>query len=146
MIEALQDYLSRSPLHRWLDCRITEVNQEGRLVVTLPFKRELRRDDGIENMAHGGVVAMLVDITAHAALHAQTGAGMPTIDLRIDYLRPAVMPLTAVGIVRRRGKTIGNADVEVHGSDGKLAATGRGVFLTLSSIGDGSDTKHDLPA
>lgn len=132
MIDVLQEYLSRAPLHQWLDCKITEVDREsGRLIIELPFRRELCNGAAGEGVAHGGVVAMLVDIAAHAALHAQTGYGMPTIDLRVDYLRPAILPLTATATIRRKGKTIGNADVELSGADGKLAATGRAVFLTV---------------
>ncbi len=101
------------------------------MLIELPYREELRRG-GEDRIAHGGVVAALVDIAAHATLHAQTRRGMPTIDLRVDYLRPAQMPLTARGLVRRRGQTIGNADVEVFDATGRLVATGRAVFLTIS--------------
>lgn len=129
-IARLQAFLVLSPLHHWLGCRITELDEPGgALVIDLPYRDELRRSTR-GPAAHGGVVAALVDVSAHAAMHAQTGHGMPTIDLRVDYLRPAELPLRARATVRRNGRTIGNVDVEVFDGAGKLVATGRAVFLT----------------
>lgn len=123
-------FMRRSPLHQWLDCRIVSFDSDTtELKVHLPKRPELRRGDG-EPIAHGGIVAALVDLAAHAALYAQTGHGIPTIDLRIDYLRMASMPLTARALVRRNGRTIGVADVEIFDRDDKLAAIGRVAFLT----------------
>jgi len=126
-------FMARSPLHQWLDCRIVAFDPATtELKVHLPERPELRRGDG-EPIAHGGIVAALVDLAAHAALYAQTGYGIPTIDLRIDYLRMASMPLTARALVRRNGRTIGVADVEIFDRDDKLAAIGRVAFLTRTA-------------
>ena len=130
MIEDLEAALSRSPLHRWLGLRIVAADRDDdTIVVELPARDELKRgDDG--DALHGGVIAMLADVAAHAVLHLRTGRAMPTIDLRVDYLRPAVAPLRAHGRVRRAGRTVGNADVDIFDGDGRLVATGRAVFLT----------------
>ena len=58
---------------------------------------------------------------------------MPTIDLRTDYLRPAVAPLEAVATPRRIGRSLGVVDIEVFGADGKLAALGRVVYRTAAA-------------
>lgn len=92
-------------------------------------KKELYRSAS-GTAAHGGVLAAFVDISAHAALHAHTDRGMPTIDLRIDYLRPAEFPLTAKATPQRVGRTLGTADVEIRSSNGAVSALGRVVFLT----------------
>jgi len=125
-------FMRRSPLHQWLDCRIISFDPATtEIKVHLPERPEMRRGEE-EPIAHGGVVAALVDLAAHAALYAQTGHGIPTIDLRIDYLRMASMPLTARALVRRNGRTIGISDVEIFDRDDKLAAIGRVAFLTRS--------------
>jgi acyl-coenzyme A thioesterase PaaI-like protein len=42
---------------------------------------------------HGGILAALIDLAADWALVRQTGRGVPTIDMRVDYPktpRPAI--------------------------------------------------------
>ena len=132
-LDDMNAFMALSPLHQWLDCRIVAYDAETTtLTVHLPERPELRRSKG-EPIAHGGIVAALVDLAAHAALYAQTEHGIPTIDLRVDYLRTASMPLTARATTRRNGRTIGVCDVEIVDRDERLAAIGRAVFLTRSS-------------
>ena len=38
---------------------------------------------------HGGVIATLIDLAGHAVVAVKIGKIAPTIDLRIDYLRPS---------------------------------------------------------
>jgi len=132
-LDALNAFLRQSPLHQWLGCSIVAQDEAaGSVDVLLPDRPELHR--GADSaVAHGGVVAALADIAAHAALHAKVGRGLPTIDMRLDYLRPATLPLTARATVRRNGQNIGCADVEIIDCDGKLSALGRAVFFTRST-------------
>jgi uncharacterized protein (TIGR00369 family) len=128
-LEEMNAFLQQSPLHQWLDCSIVSHDPDtSEIKLRLPDRPELRR--GGEAVSHGGVIAAFIDIAAHAALYAQTGHGIPTIDLRVDYLRLASLPLTARAVVRRNGRTIGVADVEIFDRDEKLAAIGRVAFLT----------------
>ena len=51
------------------------------------------------------------------------------MNLRTDYLRPAInTALTATAIVRRAGKSMAVADIDVHDDQGRLVATGRGTW------------------
>lgn len=130
-LAALNIFLAQSPLHQWLSCRIVARDRDRSSVdVELPDRPELHRGQGVEPVAHGGVVATLVDIAAHAALHAVRGHGVPTIDLRVDYMRLARLPLLARATVRRHGRTIGFVDVDILDPEGRLCASGRAVFLT----------------
>lgn len=119
--------LERSPYARFL--RVTLVRQEDGLVeFRLPFREEFVRGDGADWL-HGGVVAALVDITGDFAVATRYGSGVPTIDLRIDYLRPARRgDLVALGRAVRAGRTVGVADIEVRDARGDLVAVGRGVY------------------
>jgi len=131
-VEKLNAFMARAPFHQWLGCHITAHDPtSGALRITLPARPELRHSPTTETV-HGGVIAALVDLAAHAALNAVTGIGMPTIDLRTDYLRPAVAPLEAVATPRRIGRSLGVVDIEITGSDGKLAALGRVVYRTAA--------------
>ena len=59
------------------------------------------------------------------------GVGVPTIDLRVDYLRPARRgDLVATGRTLRVGRTVSVADVEVRDASGALVAAGRGVYAS----------------
>jgi uncharacterized protein (TIGR00369 family) len=57
------------------------------------------------------------------------GDGIPTINLRIDYLKPAIGDaLTATAKVRRTGRTVAVIDVDVMDDKGSLVALGRGTY------------------
>ena len=129
-VAKLNDFMARAPFHQWLGCHVTAHDPEsGAVRVILPARPELRHSPDAETV-HGGIITALVDLAAHAALNAVTGIGMPTIDLRTDFLRPALAPLEAVATPRRIGRTLGVVDIEVLGRDGKLVALGRVVYRT----------------
>ena len=56
---------------------------------------------------------------------------MPTINIRIDYLRPASdTRLHAQARVRKAGRTVGVVDIDVLDDQGRLIAVGRGTYGT----------------
>lgn len=137
-VAALNAFMVRAPFHQWLGCFVTGYDAEhGTTTVLLPGRPELLRAPD-DSAVHGGVVSALVDLAAHAALNAVTGVGMPTVDLRADFLRPAVPPLTAVAQPRRVGRNMGFVDVEVMDASGRLVALGRAVFRTSAYTASGS--------
>jgi uncharacterized protein (TIGR00369 family) len=59
----------------------------------------------------------------------KVGGGVPTINFRVDFLRPASnTALTATATTRRLGRTVAVVDVDVHDDNGKLCAVGRGTY------------------
>jgi len=59
--------------------------------------------------------------------------GLPTINFRVDYLRPAVgTALLATARVRRAGKSVGVVDVDVADDAGRVVAIGRCTYSTLA--------------
>lgn len=53
------------------------------------------------------------------------GGGVPTINLDIDYLRPAIgKAIVGTGRVRRQGPTVALVDNEIADEEGKLVAGG----------------------
>lgn len=127
--ENLQKAISGSAFTRNLGLQVEswDAHTEA-LRILMPFSPDIERMKGSQQV-HGGAIAALIDTAATFALVAREKTAVPTIDLRIDYLRPAISTaLIAEGRVRRAGKTIGVVDVEVSTPAGALIATGRGVF------------------
>ena len=59
--------------------------------------------------------------------------GLPTINFRVDYLRPAIKTaLTTTARVRRAGKSVGVVDVDVFNDQKALVAVGRATYSTLA--------------
>ncbi|HLR55595.1 MAG TPA: PaaI family thioesterase, partial [Actinomycetales bacterium] len=80
---------------------------------------------------HGGMLATLADVAGDFAVITGVGFAVPTIDLRVDYLRPARpdMELMAEGNVVKFGRQVSVADVQVTG-DGKQLLVARGLYST----------------
>lgn len=77
------------------------------------------------------MVSALADIVGDYAVITEVGVGVPTIDLRVDYLRPARRgDLLGMGRTLRVGRTVSVADVEVRDTGGTLVAVGRAVYAS----------------
>lgn len=129
----LREELENPPFHGLLRPRPVRVEADGSVVVGLSYRPEFSGRRG-ENFFHGGVLASLADIAAHAAVALRAGGMAPTIDLRIDYLRPAPAgELLATARILKAGRTVSRADVEIRDCDGQLVAVGRGAFSSGNS-------------
>ena len=127
--EALQRYMDASPFIASCGMRISEADADAeRLSVTMPMQPQFERgaDTG---QFHGGPIAALIDTAGCFALIMLLEHGVPTVNFRTDYLRPAVdTDLKAVASVRRVGRTVGVVDVDVYDDRERLVAVGRGTF------------------
>lgn len=129
-LSGLAAYLETiSPFQQFLGIRVVKA-EKGFIEIVLPFRSDFLGDRDPAYI-HGGVVASLLDIAACSAVMAELERDVPTIDLRVDYLRPAGPgDLTAIGRVVRVGRTLGVADAEAFDADRRLVAVGRGLFST----------------
>jgi uncharacterized protein (TIGR00369 family) len=126
----LRREMERPPYHAVLRPEPVAV-EAGTVVIKQPYRTEFRRAPE-EPGYHGGVIAALIDLAGHAAVAIRLGRMVPTIDLRIDYLRPAPgTDLIARGKVLRAGRSIARADVEISDAANTLIAVGRGTYSTL---------------
>ena len=129
-VDELQAALDEPPYQRFLGLRAVSIDADaGSVVIALPFKRELCRSAERPEI-HGGVTAALIDIAGdYAVVAKQGGLGVPTIDLRVDYLRMAVeTELTATATAVKVGRTLGVVDVKVTDDEGRAIAVGRGTY------------------
>lgn len=128
-LERMQAMLDDSPFIHLLKMRAISLDRERQLVVIdMPMAPAFERHAGTGQF-HGGVIASLIDVAGDFALVILLGGGVPTINLRIDYLRPAGGDrLKASASVRRAGKTIGVVDIDVTDGSDRLVAIGRGCY------------------
>ncbi|MEP9379086.1 PaaI family thioesterase [Aquabacter sp. CN5-332] len=123
--------LARPPLHQWLSPEIIALDAEkGTIAVKLPYRSELSRSPDQRDY-HGGIIATLVDIAGHTCLAARLKRRVPTIDMRVDYLRGALdTDLIAEARIIRAGRTVGVCDVDIRDDQGRAIAAGRCVYST----------------
>lgn len=130
---AIQARFDDSPFIAWLGLSVRDVNHEqGELTVLAPMRPEFERGTA-SGQWHGGPLAAVIDTVGDFAVGMLLGRGLPTINFRVDYLRPAVnTALTAVARVRRNGRSVGVADVDLYNDQGALVAIGRATYATLA--------------
>lgn len=89
---------------------------------------------------HGGVLSTLLDTAGGLAAFTavQPGDRMSTIDLRVDYVRPAgLADVIGEGRVLRLGNRVAVCDMVAFQEDpGRPVATGKGVY-NLKRAGEG---------
>lgn len=137
----IQDHLDTHGFLSWLDMRVEEVDY-GRLVMRIPFDEKLtnhspREDSGTTSslyQIHGGIAATLVDTTGGIVLWPYLDDPMEgsvaTINLNVNYLRPATGDLMATAEVIRAGRSVGVSTVTIESetpdSETKSVAIGQG--------------------
>lgn len=124
----------------WLGTTVDEVGP-GRMVMTIPFDDKLTNtrpsaDNDAEPDIHGGVAATLVDTVGGLALRTDfedpSAGGVATINLNVNYLRPATGDLTATAEVVRAGSSVGVSQIDVKSTTPnggtKEVATAQGAY------------------
>jgi uncharacterized protein (TIGR00369 family) len=129
----VRDNIAMTPFHQWLVPELVEVNEAAASVsIRLTVRPEFWRLPE-SNEVHGGLIAALVDIAGHATVASRVLHTVPTINMRVDYLRLAKGPeLMATGKVVKLGRTIGVVDVSIEDSRKALVAVGRASYLTTN--------------
>ena len=125
----IQAIFDASPFLGFLRLRVVALDHDaGTLTVSMPIRPEFERRLGTGQF-HGGAIAAFVDVVGDFAIGMAVGGGVPTINVRIDYLRPAVGGvLTGTARVRRAGRTVALVDVDVYDEQRALVAVGRGTY------------------
>lgn len=132
--EDIQQRLDASPFIAFLGLKVVSADA-GRQEVTMraPMRPEFERRGGAGQW-HGGVIASVIDTVGDFAVGMMVGRPLPTINFRVDYLRPAInTALVSVARVRRAGRSVGVADIDVFDEKGTLLAVGRGTYSTLET-------------
>ncbi len=131
-LEAIQARFDKSPFISTLKLTARDVDYEAaELTVTMPLQPHFERKGGSKQF-HGGPIASFIDVVGDFAIGMFLGGGVPTINIRIDYLKPAAGDsLTAVGRVRRQGRSVAVVDIDISNEQDSLVAVGRGTYATV---------------
>jgi uncharacterized protein (TIGR00369 family) len=127
-LETLEDLIRIPPFHSYLGIEVVAA-EKGRCVLRIPPREEFVGNPTIPAV-HGGIISALIDLAGGAALFVETHWPTPTIDMRVDFLKPAIAgrALTAEARVKQLGKSVGFVDVDVTDTEGRLVAQGRCTY------------------
>ncbi|WP_276254834.1 PaaI family thioesterase [Halomontanus rarus] len=123
----------------WLGTTVEDVGP-GTMTMAIPYDEKLTNTRPGANGdrkpdIHGGIAATLVDTAGGLALRTElekplTG-NVATINLNVNYLRPATGDLTATARVVRAGSSVGVSEITVESTtDGEteIVAIGQGAY------------------
>lgn len=132
--DELQAMLDRSPFISFMGLTITEADPARELItMSCVMRPEFERGKGTGQW-HGGPIAAIIDTVGDYALIMALRRPLPTINFRVDYLRPAIKTaLVTTARVRRAGKSVGVVDVDVFNEQKALVAVGRAAYSTLAT-------------
>jgi uncharacterized protein (TIGR00369 family) len=129
--EELQRRLAHSAFIDFLNLTVLTADPAGeRVVMRAEMRPEFERGRGTGQW-HGGPIAAIVDTVGDYALVMLLGRPLPTVNFRVDYLRPAIgTALVVTAKVRRNGRLVGVVDIDVENEAGQLVAIGRATYAT----------------
>src|SRR5580698_6481547 len=89
-VAEIQRRLDESAFIAFLGLTVVSADPEKQeVVMRAPMRPEFERGRG-SGQWHGGPIAAVIDTVGDYALIMMLGRGLPTINFRVDYLRPAV--------------------------------------------------------
>jgi uncharacterized protein (TIGR00369 family) len=129
--DELQQRLGHSAFIDFLNLTVLSADPEKEEVVMRAAMRpEFERGRGTGQW-HGGPIAAIIDTVGDYALVMMLGRPLPTVNFRVDYLRPAIdTALIVTATVRRSGRLVGVVDIDVTNENGQLVAIGRATYAT----------------
>ncbi len=127
--EKLEERLTANPFNAWMGLRILKLTDDE-IEIGMTWREEMISNPKAR-ITHGGILGALIDVAADFMVGAKLGAPVPTVDMRVDYHRVAAPgDLKVVGRIIRLGSTFTTAGAEVYDGDGRLIASGRGLYFT----------------
>ena len=131
--DQLQGRLAHSAFIDSLHLTVLEADAEAqRVVMRADMRPEFERGRGTGQW-HGGPIAAIIDTVGDYALVMLLGRPLPTVNFRVDYLRPAIdTALFVTANVRRSGKLVGIVDIDVANDKGQVVAIGRATYATAT--------------
>lgn len=89
-LKIARQFIEAIPHSQALGMVLEQIN-DGLAVISMPYDARFIGDP-LTGVIHGGAVSALMDTASGAAVmsHSSAPSGTATIDLRIDYMRPAI--------------------------------------------------------
>ena len=101
-VDALQERLGQSPFISLLNLTVVSADPaKQQLVMRAAMRPEFERGRG-SGQWHGGPIAAIIDTVGDYALVMLLGRSLPTVNFRVDYLRPAIDTALVVTAAQRQ--------------------------------------------
>lgn len=128
-VQKIRALVTTSPMISFLSIELGEFDEKNLTASFLmPMRSEFERMKGT-GQYHGGAILAFADTVGDFAVAYLVGGLVPTMNFRMDFLRPATGPaLSAIAKVRKLGRTVAVVDIEVSDAYSKLVALGRGSY------------------
>ena len=127
-LDQIADRLAKCPANDWLGLVPIAVDANS-VKFRIPVRAEMAGSP-VTGAMHGGMLAALIDTLCSFAWLSHNAGRVSTVDMRIDFHRPAVNgELIGIGRIVRAGRKIVTADAEITDLDGTLLASGRAVMI-----------------
>lgn len=127
-LEEVQARIDGVPFSVFMGLRARSIEAERVVLEMKPRSEQLGNPE--VGALHGGVLASLIDVSCSYAIIVPTRRSVVTVDLRVDYHRPAFGDhFTVEARPVNRGRTLSVAQAEIRNGEGKLIASGRAVLM-----------------
>jgi len=134
-IERVTQFVNHCPYFELLSMKLLDVGIGFSLLEVNLAEKHLQPF----GFVHGGVFASIIDAAAFWAVFygiEDQNAGATTVDLKLNYLAPAVSgKLIAKGRQIKLGKTLGYAEATVTDENSRLLAHGTSTLMILPGNG-----------
>jgi acyl-CoA thioesterase len=125
--------IAEIPFNEYLGLHAARMFKDG-IALECELRPEMKNRHGT---LHGGVTATLVDAAIGVAAIALSG-GRPvgTVDLKVNYLRPAAEgKFNCRAHLVKAGKTLIFGEAKVRDGRGRVVATGQATYIYLEASG-----------
>lgn len=135
--EDIKRMLNGSPFIKFMDLSVESFDSErGEITLQMPMSPEFERSTGTDQF-HGDPISALIDTAGDFAVALAVKSPVPTMALRVDFLRPCTGSfLTCAASNRQVGRSVAVPDIEVLDEQSRMCGSAGAVTAPMSDRED----------